>query len=1028
MRIYKFSQNMNYLVNSLGVNLRISEVILPYLQSMKKIKRSYILRKIKENIELINNSNQLLSNASYLDVLFPFKDKEVKFPDYINKVTDNIEERKWVKYLIDAKKINAQEDLPKIRKLLLNFNSLNSKKKISDFSDDTELFQFVKKNSHSKEIVLPSRGWKFIDKDEVDDVSIKLIEIFEADAMHEIGKNTNWCVAHNMFNHYKPSRFYCFILDGEPKILVHPESGQIKDEGDTALSTYEVKYISGLMEKHKSLLEKRGDSEEDYGDYDIYQSSLNKIKELEDNIDNYEYIKESLASHPNKIFLLPLNKIDRYLSLIDFDKLFKYENIRFLNNKVLDKMGDYINFYDLKAKNFINEYALDIAILEPDKYLKLVPKSFRTKASNIFLNAKVPMDKRRTFFYLYENLPQELKQDPDVFNAFKLRWIKNIKHTTMQKFQLPIEIRDDPEVLEAWKQSYIYLIKSDTIISFSFIPKELRDDRDIINALKIASISYLSKNAIPRQKIIEPFRNDHQILEAWKKGWIEYLGDSYVNKSNIPIEFVNDNDTLAAWKKGWIENIKLYNIKLDEIPQELKDDKDILAEFRNCLIHNLIYGAKSKDSIPLIFQDDPVVLQSWKKGWISFLEDNYSYKEKIPIELQNDKEIIKAFIDGWILYVGRHVLKSEQIPKELLNNSDIYIVWKQKWISHLQTINYDKSKIPKELINDVEILEAWKKGWCESINYYAANLEHIPKELRTDPAILKCMKHGWIDVMNRQLMERENLPENLKDDPEVIRAWRKEWTRRITSYDIKLLKVPLELQRDPEIFEILKRRWINHLKYNHYYPDTIPELLKNDPDILDAIKGKQKTSLNIVNWYKKSQYNESAHYEFYDIVEEKKYHILDEFLKRKDGDIQSWHTLSFNQVAFVWSDYMKLGIVRNDSLVDDMTTKIVENIAKLYINTMWSGHTTDDYNNDEDFGTLSDDEKDEFWFNWIGDNISDYAMDDLVNDAIALIGASTSEEKILIMDRVFNRVHQRFDLSTLFIEGGSESLAKLRDL
>ena len=95
MRIYKFSQNMNYLVNSLGVNLKISEVILPYLQSMKKIKRSYILRKIKENIELINNSNQLLSNASYLDVLFPFKDKEVKFPDYINKVTDNIEERKF---------------------------------------------------------------------------------------------------------------------------------------------------------------------------------------------------------------------------------------------------------------------------------------------------------------------------------------------------------------------------------------------------------------------------------------------------------------------------------------------------------------------------------------------------------------------------------------------------------------------------------------------------------------------------------------------------------------------------------------------------------------------------------------------------------------------------------------------------------------------------------------------------------------------------------------------------------------------
>ena len=59
--------------------------------------------------------------------------------------------------------------------------------------------------------------------------------------------------------------------------------------------------------------------------------------------------------------------------------------------------------------------------------------------------------------------------------------------------------------------------------------------------------------------------------------------------------------------------------------------------------------------------------------------------------------------------------------------------------------------------------------------------------------------------------------------------------------------------------------------------------------------------------------------------------------------------------------------------------------------------------------------------------ISDYGVPKILNILKELTPSSTVEEKLLIIDRVLNVVHGRGSMAYLFIEGGEDSLNKIRD-
>jgi len=61
----------------------------------------------------------------------------------------------------------------------------------------------------------------------------------------------------------------------------------------------------------------------------------------------------------------------------------------------------------------------------------------------------------------------------------------------------------------------------------------------------------------------------------------------------------------------------------------------------------------------------------------------------------------------------------------------------------------------------------------------------------------------------------------------------------------------------------------------------------------------------------------------------------------------------------------------------------------------------------------------------MGGFISDYGLKPLEDLLVELLRASTPEEKLLIIDRMLNVVHQRSDIADWFVEGGSHALGQL---
>ena len=61
----------------------------------------------------------------------------------------------------------------------------------------------------------------------------------------------------------------------------------------------------------------------------------------------------------------------------------------------------------------------------------------------------------------------------------------------------------------------------------------------------------------------------------------------------------------------------------------------------------------------------------------------------------------------------------------------------------------------------------------------------------------------------------------------------------------------------------------------------------------------------------------------------------------------------------------------------------------------------------------------------MGGFISDYGLKPLEELLVQLLRASTPEEKLLIIDRMLNVVHQRSDIAEWFVEGGSDALSQL---
>ena len=150
------------------------------------------------------------------------------------------------------------------------------------------------------------------------------------------------------------------------------------------------------------------------------------------------------------------------------------------------------------------------------------------------------------------------------------------------------------------------------------------------------------------------------------------------------------------------------------------------------------------------------------------------------------------------------------------------------------------------------------------------------------------------------------------------------------------------------------------------------------------------------------------------------------------NEYQSWEVLKFHDVRLLWREYAQKGLVLRERLMGRVVDQVVKNIVRIRINTELCGHTqigSEEILESYGFEDLDLDSNYYFFIDkgsghW---RISDYAMDSLWEKAVALLGAKSLEEKLVLVDQVFNITHRRGDLASWFIEGGSESLDMLKE-
>jgi len=168
-----------------------------------------------------------------------------------------------------------------------------------------------------------------------------------------------------------------------------------------------------------------------------------------------------------------------------------------------------------------------------------------------------------------------------------------------------------------------------------------------------------------------------------------------------------------------------------------------------------------------------------------------------------------------------------------------------------------------------------------------------------------------------------------------------------------------------------------------------------------------------------------------DVLEEVLYEtiheVLNEFRNDPDGK-QSWPVLKLAHVQTVWDSFQQTGEVadRHVKPLRRMMDLVVNNIKRLYANTVITGHTETGPDEEE---ALTDKEMDKF-VEYIDDGhgqmrISDYAMENLLGDAGKMTDESDPKQMIVLMDIAFNRIHRRGDISKYFIDGGNQALTQL---
>jgi len=217
------------------------------------------------------------------------------------------------------------------------------------------------------------------------------------------------------------------------------------------------------------------------------------------------------------------------------------------------------------------------------------------------------------------------------------------------------------------------------------------------------------------------------------------------------------------------------------------------------------------------------------------------------------------------------------------------------------------------------------------------------------------------------------------------------------------------------------RQWFNKVQ------DTKWQFSQHQVKLIDTILKVFEDTNESVN----EVVSEEAMHSFMELQDEVDQEVVDDWMKnRNTGSSQPWEVINSEKLKRVWSDRAKLGFIRDERSIQKFADIIVKNTMKLRVNTTLMSHSAHGALEDvlvrtgiteedlEGFEEYAVDEHDRW-------RISDHALGKLTNVAMEILSSKSSEDLLILIDRVLNIVHIRSDLSSWFVAGGKRTLDKL---
>jgi hypothetical protein len=473
---------------------------------------------------------------------------------------------------------------------------------------------------------------------------------------------------------------------------------------------------------------------------------------------------------------------------------------------------------------------------------------------------------------------------------------------------------------------------------------------------------------------------------------VKNLIDEAVNDffSNAPLKMIEQGDRIQHYDILAEEKVRIYNKTL--CPDLWDRVKHLNPEIRINLLNlaNDFYE-KTKFVAP--------VLDVWLMGSIA----NYNWNQESDID-------VHVIIDFSKLQMpAETAVKSAKSAGAQWNDQHEVIIKNHKVELNIQSINAEKPYV-------TGIYSLVKDQWIREPHPYLVHLDRLT--IKEKYIQLKKYIEDSIHSGDREKMKAA------KDFLDEFR----QYGLNIAG-ELSVQNIVYKILRNKGLIKALKDSIVDIYDEKMSIDEVTRKNLKRvRPHNVDVVLNRKKCMSQAHRLTESSDLDYDAAADFFHRRDEQLIDLADLLKRSKGRGRVPWKTVPASLLKRVWFQFGKYKRININDL-DKISDQILTNIARLQASTEMMGHTSHDVRPElEDLGfEFTDKQWDEWMSNYFTDKhggwmLSDYGLTPLKEIYSQIFNADTPEEKLYAIDKALNVIHQRNDLSSMFVEGGRKTL------